>query len=282
MSPNFFDATTVNLVAIAADIYALYIAVVVAFALPVHWRFLNFPPTAIYNRPPRILGRFQVPPMKPTTIVAFQVVFVSALVCAVIADGLLHKLSLITALVAYFPVFSAVAGLETNARKTYLIPLFLVVFIAAPNSGGNWHSESVYWPIWALKLLICQIYVSAAFQKLRNHGVGWFSQSSLGVYLLRLDLYEDNPWARKLNSRPHIYKPISFATLCFQATFWIVLVIPITTPAYLIFGAAFHIGIFVLMRINYLKYLSGAYLILLLDSLYILLPNRHFYVLLGL
>ena len=270
MTPLFADVTSINLIAIAADIYALYIAVVVAWALPIHWRFMNFGPTSIYHRPPRILGRFALPALRPGTVIFCQLVLIAALLSSIITGGLLHHICLLVALATYFCVYSAVAGLETNARKTYLIPLFILVFIAAPNTGGTWAEQNVYWPIWALKLFICQIYVSAAFQKLKNHGTGWVNQSSFGIYLLRLDLFEDNARARQIGARPSIYKPLSLATLCLQSTFWIILIVPLATPFYMAAGFIFHCGILYLMRINYLKYLGGAYLVLLLDSVYIL------------
>ena len=47
--------------------------------------------------------------------------------------------------------------------------------------------------------------------------------------------------------------------LCFEMTFWVVLFAPGLTYIYFTIGILFHLGTYITMRINYLKYLTPIY-----------------------
>ena len=184
-----------------------------------------------------------MPQVSNLAVMAFQGLMILFLGGAILSTGVMNRLCLLGALICYFFVFAYVEGLETNRRKTFLIPMFLTVFLLSPNISEPWDSSAPYWPIWALKLGIAQIYVSAAIQKIKHSGVSWTKGGHLTHYLLWLDLFEDIPQARYAIKSPRLLHLMSAIVLIMQLTFWVILIVPQTLFFYACFGLAFHIAV---------------------------------------
>ena len=273
MTP-FLETKGINLPAIAADIYCLYLVIILTASFYKHYLFLSYPPTVIYPRLRKIIHRIPVPDIGNMGTLISHIILIILLLTAVFAEGWINRLCLAAAIIAYFAAFSKVEGLETNRRKTFLIPIYLFIFLMSPAISSPWNSDGSYWPIWALKLALCQIYVSAAFQKIRHNEVSWISQNSFRIHLQRLSLFESLPAAQWLLHYPRLCRLMSSFVMVIQASFWLILILPWVTPIYFIAGLIFHIGTIIFMKIYYLKYIAGAYAILLIDSLYWWIPTK--------
>ncbi|NRD90026.1 hypothetical protein C8024_11990 [Sphingopyxis sp. BSNA05] len=141
------------------------------------------------------MRRVPVPDLGNIGTLIFQILLIVLLLAAIFTDDLLNRFCLAGAIIVYFGAFSKVEGLETNRRQTYLIPIYLFIFLMSPSVSSPWNSDGVYWPIWALKLALCQIYVSAAVQKIRLNEDSWSGQDSFRMHLHRLALFEKLPLA---------------------------------------------------------------------------------------
>lgn len=265
---SLFGAIDVNLPAMALDVFALYLAAILILSIPVHLRYLHARPEGVYGPPPKILGRLRLPNLTLTQTMAAQATLIVALIGAIVLQGAATRACVLVALLAYFPAFAALSDLETNRRKTYLVPMILGILFLSPGIGGEASEPAPYWPIWLIKCAIVQVYVSGALQKLRNSGPKWAGGDQLQVYLAAIYMWEDTGRTRKLLERPRLCAVISAVVLAVQSTFWIILVIPQLTVVYLFLGAAFHVGTAITMKIYYVKYMAASYLLLALVVAY--------------
>jgi hypothetical protein len=224
-------------------------------------RYFKTRPAKVYGPPPRLLGRFTLPSLTDRQFVSLGVVFVLSLCCA--ALNFVPRLFLVLALLCYFLYFNPIMSLAYIQRKTNLVPIVLLALLFAPGIGESLKQPEPEWPLLLIKLAVAQMYFSAGIQKLRSNGLRWANGRSLRAYLLEHYLWGDSRSALVLARRPSLCMALSSLLLLFELTFWVILVRPQLTLAYIAAGVTFHLGTALTMRINYLKYLSPVYIVFL-------------------
>jgi hypothetical protein len=197
--------------------------------------------------------------------ILFGIILTASLVCAALSYS--PRLFLAVALPSYFLYFNPIMSLAYVQRKTNLIPIVILVLLFAPGTGRPLTQETPVWPLWLIKIAVVQMYFSAAFQKLRHSGLRWCNGMSLRAYLMDHYLWGDSKLALELARLPAVCMALSSVILVFESTFFLILLWPQLTLIYVAVGIAFHVGILLAMRINYLKYLSPVYLVFLFDVL---------------
>ena len=116
-----------------------------------------------------------------------------------------------------------------------------------------------------IKIAIAQIYFSSGIQKLKHSGLDWCNGKSLQAYLIENYLWSDRKAGYLLASKSGLCAVLSSLTLFFELSFWAIIFFPQLTFVYVTMALLFHIGTYLTMRINYLKYLGPVYLVFFID-----------------
>ncbi len=103
------------------------------------------------------------------------------------------------------------------------------------------------------------MYLSAGINKLKKGGMAWVNGANLQVYLFENYLWNNRQITYKVAQKKNLSSVISLGVLFFELSFIIIVFIPKLAFIYVLFGVIFHSSTLVLMRINYLKYLSCSY-----------------------
>ena len=112
------------------------------------------------------------------------------------------------------------------------------------------------WPLKLTGWLFVLIYASAAYFKLRNAGVDWANGHTLRYAMLRDGLRWDAPLGVWLAGRHGLMVVFSWVSLVFEATFVLVMLVPLTRWIYVPLGAGFHLGIYATMRATFQGYVA--------------------------
>ena len=226
-------------------------------------RYFKTEPARIYGGSPRALGRRALPSLTAGQFTALGGILLVSLLAA--ALNFAPRIALLVALLCYFLYFHPILSLAYVQRKTNLLPVVLLVLLFAPGIGAPLKEATPLWPLWLIKLTVALLYFSAGVQKLRRCGLKWCDGRSLQAYLVQHYLWGDTKRALQLANQPPLCMLLSSVLLLFELTFWVVLVLPRLTVFYLVAGIVFHLGTSLVMRINYLKYLSPVYMVFVID-----------------
>lgn len=267
MTFDFFSITTeINTLLWFQKSYCLWLAITIAVSLPRHYQLRKPHVVMLYGPPEKLLGRIHIPSLNSRQQMLCGIVFCLSLTAA--ALGIAVYFCLFVSLLLYVLYFSQLIPFEDVGRKTHHIPAVLGVLLMSPNLQHSLSDPNVYWPQALIKFILAHTYFSAAYQKLRYSGFAWPKGDSFRNYLIVLDLWHGLPKAKALlNTHRSIITMISSSVVIFQVTFWMILFWPSLDLIYAICGLCFHTGIWLVMKINYLKYISGIYLIFLIELL---------------
>lgn len=248
--------------------FAVLFCAALAVQLIVHWRaqaqFFQTQPARLYGPPPRLMGLWQLPTLSYRWFLVSGFGLLIGLLGAI--TGAATRLFLLLALISSVFYFCQILPLSWIQRKTNLLPLVLLILLAAPASAKPLDSPTPPWPLFLTKLCLAQMYLSAGLQKLRRGGLAWGKGETLQAYLIDHYLWGDTKAAWRLAHCPRVCRVLSIGTLIFELTFWAALLQPGWTMIYAVMGLLFHLGASASMRIHYLKYLAPVYLVFVTDA----------------
>ncbi|HEY8370694.1 MAG TPA: DCC1-like thiol-disulfide oxidoreductase family protein [Thermodesulfobacteriota bacterium] len=112
------------------------------------------------------------------------------------------------------------------------------------------------WPLLTVRWLFALIYLSAAWSKLAASGLAWVNGYTLRVYALRDGLRWGSDLGVWLGEQHVVAVLASVGALLFEATFWLVLVVPALAVLYVPLGAAFHAGIYLVQRAPFFQFIA--------------------------
>ena len=115
--------------------------------------------------------------------------------------------------------------------------------------GGPLHATSPFarWPLLAIQWLLALAYFSSAISKLASSGLSWANGYTLQYYLIEDGLRWQRPLGVWLGQQHLLVMALSWLTLIFEGTFFLVLAWPALAWLYLPVGTAFHAGIYFAM-----------------------------------
>ena len=244
-------------------LFCLSLALQIIFNFRKQLRYFESRPAGIYGKPPLLLGKFGLPALSRNQFIAAGVFLIASLLSA--ACNFYPQLFILTALVCYFLYFNPIMPLSYIKRKTNLIPLVLLILLATPAIGFPLNHPAENLSIILVKIVIAQMYLSAGLQKIRRAGIVWADGESLRTFLIEHYLWGDTKPALALAEAPRLCRFLSRLILFFEFTFWIIILLPQLTYFYVALGLLMHLGILYTMRINYIKYLTPAYMVFFTD-----------------
>jgi hypothetical protein len=221
------------------------------------WQLGYFRVSRTIEDPGRLLALVLLP-----TLTEWQFSIAGAAIiigCVLGAAGLRTGFAL--AAVGCLAYFSQIRLLDTVQRKVNLLPQLLVLLAITPASVGVRPAPADGWLMLTTKVLLALVYVSAGLMKLQTSGLRWADGRALQTFLLAADLRYDVPRARALATRRQVCAALSTAVLAFELLGWLLLFSRRGEFAFAAVGLALHAGMFVFLRVNYLKYLGPAYLV---------------------
>ena len=117
-------------------------------------------------------------------------------------------------------------------------------------------SEFARWPLLLIRWVIALAYLSAAYLKLRPAGLAWANGHTLKYYVIRDGLRLDIDIALWLADQHWLTVVLSWFTLLWEGSFFLVLVFPALALVYVPLGVALHMGIHVMMRATFFGFLA--------------------------
>lgn len=222
-------------------------------------------PPEIWDRVPRsLLWRYGVVPGHPALEQALYWVTIVALVAVVL--GLVPRISCLAAalLVYHLGPFEAIAwGIDPAERGLDLAILALVVLAVTPCTRV-WSirpdprtpaapDPAYRWPILLLQAFLASVYVFAAYGRLRNSGLAWYTASNIREWLWFMNVLPGagrfehvGPW---LASLPGVPLAIAISTIVLELGFPLALVSRTARRIIIPAALGFHLGIAVAMNL---------------------------------
>jgi hypothetical protein len=139
--------------------------------------------------------------------------------------------------------------------------------LRVPGDPLSGESRFARWPLLVVQWMFALIYLSAAYHKLTSSGLDWMNGWTLQYYVLQ----DAMRWGSNVSGIGSGHSPdpgvglwigqyhtiatvMSWGSILFEMTFWVVLVIPRLAPLYLSIGAGFHLAVYVLQRAPFLSF----------------------------
>jgi hypothetical protein len=260
---NIFQPKHHNHFPIFVKTFCLSLIVIILWHFKDQYAYLKTRPTKIYGKHQAFLNLYFLKSPKPIFYIIFGICLILSLVAVFL--GINPSLFSFFCFLLYFPYFNSVQSLDYIQRKTNLLPFVFLIFVFSSAIHLKTNAQSGIWEIILIKTLLIQIYLSAGINKLKKGGLEWINGSNLQAYLLENYLWYEIPITLKIAQKKAFCSFFSILVLLFELTFIIIIFIPNLTFYFVIFGALFHFSTMILMRINYLKFLSPVYLIFFCD-----------------
>jgi predicted DCC family thiol-disulfide oxidoreductase YuxK len=118
------------------------------------------------------------------------------------------------------------------------------------------------WGPLLIKYLLVLMYSSAALSKLSRAGMDWLNGDTLQYYILQDALRWKSEFGLWLGQYHSVVRMLSWITLGFEATFFLLLIFPVLAWVYAPLGFVLHIGIHLTMRAAFFQ-VTGLYCVLL-------------------
>lgn len=265
--PDLFNsAHSPNETGMFAKLFCAALAVQLLFNFRQQYRYFQTEPWKIYGRTQRLLGLLHLPALNQYQFLGSGLCMMMSLILVCI--GFYPHIFIFIALVNYFLYFSQIISLAYVQRKTNLLPIVLLILLISPSLDKPLAAPSTDWELVLVKIALVQVYFSAGLQKLVRSGLRWGNGRNLQAYLIENYLWSDKKNALVLACRPTLCMVLSFLTLVFELTFWLVVFFPSLAFFYVAFAILFHTGTLITMRINYLKYMGPVYLVFFTDMVF--------------
>ena len=122
--------------------------------------------------------------------------------------------------------------------------------------GSMAHGESRFarWPLRVIQWMLALAYLSAGFHKLKSAGLDWMNGHTLQWYMLEAALRYDLPLGIWVGHQLGLLVVLSWVTLVWETTFFLVLLVPALAWIYVPVGIGFHVGTWVLMDAGFYQY----------------------------
>ena len=139
--------------------------------------------------------------------------------------------------------------LRTWREGSHMRPSVSHEILSAQSGFARWSLLLIQW-------VIALAYLSGAYHKLRPAGLDWVNGHTLKYYLIRDGLRWDIDAALWLADQHWLTVILSWFTLLFEGSFFLVLVFPVLALVYVPLGVALHMGIHVTMRATFFGFLA--------------------------
>jgi len=140
--------------------------------------------------------------------------------------------------------------------------------LRVPSDPLSGESRFARWPLLVVQWMFALIYLSATYHKLTASGLDWMNGWTLQYYMLQ----DAIRWGSNVSGVGRGYSPepgigvsigqyhtlatvASWVSILFEATFWVVLILPRLAPLILSVGAGFHVAIYVIQRAPFLSFM---------------------------
>jgi len=110
------------------------------------------------------------------------------------------------------------------------------------------------WPLRTGQWVLAIGYFSAGTHKLLDGGLDWFRSSTLAFYLVQDGVRWEMPLGLFFSTVPELLVPLAVFTILFETTFFLAILLPGIAWAYVVSGAALHVGILLTMRAGFLQW----------------------------
>ena len=194
-----------------------------------------------------------LPTLNIPAFIAVGIAFVILMLCA--ACSVYPRVSLLLAIVAYLVFFKTVIWTSKVARKTSLIPWTCLLLAVMPEDP---QTQSL--TVMAIKVLLIQMWFSAALHKLTYAKDQWLNGNALRYNLIREPIQNTQDPERAIGTRlafmPALVIPLAIAVLLVELTSPLVLLNTtalLGAIAYVVF-LGLHLGIYALWRLDYLSF----------------------------
>ncbi|MBT8488753.1 MAG: hypothetical protein KJO65_08030 [Gemmatimonadetes bacterium] len=117
-------------------------------------------------------------------------------------------------------------------------------------------SRFARWPLLVIQWMLVMVYLSAAYHKLKVAGLDWMNGYTLQFYILRDALRWDVPLGLWLGQHHWLILGMSVVTLVWEATFFLVLILPALALIYVPLGLGFHAGTWLTMNVRFVAFLG--------------------------
>lgn len=117
-------------------------------------------------------------------------------------------------------------------------------------------SKFARWPLLSIRWLLVFAYSNAAFSKLSIGGVDWLNGYTLQYYLVQDAIRKNIPGALWLAQQHDLSMIMSWLSVFFEGTFFLVLIIPSLAWFYVPVGIGIHTGIYVAMRAPFFQWVA--------------------------
>jgi hypothetical protein len=104
-------------------------------------------------------------------------------------------------------------------------------------------------------------YFDAGLMKLRDSGPSWITCETLQANILEECLFKPNGFGLWFAGNARLCKLLSGLSLFFELSFPLVLVFPALILPYGAIGVLFHVGVFLTMKVDFIRYWSANYLV---------------------
>jgi hypothetical protein len=127
--------------------------------------------------------------------------------------------------------------------------------LAVPRDPLAGESRFARWPLLVVQWTFALIYMSAAYHKLTTGGLDWMNGWTLQYYMLQDGLRWGSSLGVWLGQHHTIALLASWGSILFEATFWLVLLVPALALVYLPVGLGFHLGIYLIQRAPFFSFM---------------------------
>jgi hypothetical protein len=102
------------------------------------------------------------------------------------------------------------------------------------------------WPLRLVQWMFALTYFAAGVEKLVNGGLGWLKGTTLAYYFAIDALHRGHPLGVWLAERADWLPPVALASLLFELTFPLALLVPGLAIWFVAFGLPFHLGVYII------------------------------------
>ena len=175
------------------------------------------------------------------------------------------QLMLLLSAIALFIYYKTMKSMSDVNRKPIHVILILSSLVFLPNWASGLKDTSHLYVYWLVTIILSQMYVSSAYQKIKKSGWKWTDGYSFRYYLLNHYQNLGNQKALFVAKQPiWLLSLMSVFVLFFEGSFFLVIFFPVFFPYYALAGILFHCTTLLLMEINYLRLVIWSYLGLLM------------------
>jgi hypothetical protein len=194
--------------------------------------------------------------------------FIAGLVLS--AAGVWTRPTLFLTAVAHF-FYEFPIGDTYKPYTTNMIFYILIILALSPGVNAVSVESSLFnktpparvfsWPLWMIQLLLSITYFCSAISKVIGAGVNWFNGKTLQIYMYDRYLAVGTAMSEWASAHIGFCMAISILTFLFEATFFLTLFFPRWTRFYVVCGLAFHVGVYMTFRLNFLWLFCTVYLV---------------------